>query len=71
LRHGEAGLGNKAIFQTSLKDRRSGQQRAETLSSSWRVGGRILLATPYTVILLPLQIVVLALDLRFGRPIHC
>ena len=50
-----------------MKDQRSGQQRAETLSSPWRAVGRILLATPYTVILLPLQTAVLALELRFAR----
>jgi 1-acyl-sn-glycerol-3-phosphate acyltransferase len=50
-----------------MKDQRRGRQRAETLSSPWRAVGRILLATPYTVILLPLQTAVLALDLRFAR----
>ena len=50
-----------------MKDQRSGRQRAETLSSPWRAVGRILVAMPYTVILLPLQSAVLALDLRFAR----
>jgi len=50
-----------------MKDQHSGRQRTETLSSPWRAVGRILLAAPYTVILLPLQTAVLALDLRFGR----
>ena len=50
-----------------MKDLRSGRQRAKTLSSPWRAVGRILLATPYTLILLPLQTAVLALDLRFAR----
>ncbi len=50
-----------------MKDQRSGRHRAETFSSPWRAVGRILLATPYTVILLPLQTVVKALDLRFAR----
>ena len=50
-----------------MKDPRSGQRRAEALSSPWRAGGRILLATPCTVILLPLQTAILALDLRFAR----
>ena len=50
-----------------MKDPRSGQRRAEAISSPWRAGGRILLATPYTVILLPLQTAVLALDLCFAR----
>ena len=50
-----------------MKNQRSGRQRSETLSSPWRAVGRILLAAPYTVILLPLQTAVLALDLRFAR----
>jgi 1-acyl-sn-glycerol-3-phosphate acyltransferase len=50
-----------------MKDLRSARRRAETLSSPWRAVGRILLATPYTVILLPIQTAVLALDLRFAR----
>ena len=50
-----------------MKDPRSGQRRAEAISSPWRAGGRILLATPYTVILPPLQTAVLALDFRFAR----
>jgi len=50
-----------------MKDRRSGQQRSEALSSPWRAGGRILLATPYTVIFLQLQTAFLALDFRFAR----
>lgn len=50
-----------------MKDPLSDRHRAETLSSPWRAVGRILLATPYTVMLLPLQTAVLALDLRFAR----
>lgn len=50
-----------------MKDQRSGRLQVKTLSSPWRAVGRILLATPYTVALLPLQTAVLALDLRFAR----
>ncbi|MDA0651844.1 MAG: lysophospholipid acyltransferase family protein [Proteobacteria bacterium] len=50
-----------------MKDQRNGRQRVETLSSSWRAVGRILLAAPYTVMLLPLQTAVLALDIQFAR----
>ena len=34
---------------------RSRRQRIEPLSSPWRAIGRILVATPYTLILLPVQ----------------
>ena len=50
-----------------MKDQRNGRRRAKTLSSPWRALGRVLLAMPYTVVFLPLQTVVLALDLRFAR----
>lgn len=50
-----------------MKDQRSGQIQANTLSSPWRAIGRILLATPYTFMLLPIQTAVLALNLRFAR----
>lgn len=50
-----------------MKDQRNGRRQAETLSSPWRAVGRIVLATPYTVALLPLQTAVLALNLRFFR----
>jgi 1-acyl-sn-glycerol-3-phosphate acyltransferase len=46
---------------------RSRRQRIEPLSSPWRAIGRILVATPYTLILLPVQTAVLALNLRFAR----
>lgn len=50
-----------------MKDQRNGRRRSDTLSSSWRAVGRILLAAPYTVMLLPLQTAVLALDFQFAR----
>ena len=42
-------------------------ERADMISSSWRAFGRIIVATPYTAIFLPLQTAVLALDLQFAR----
>lgn len=50
-----------------MNDRRSVRRRAETLSSPWRAVGRILLATPFTILVLPMQTAVLAFDLRFAR----
>ena len=50
-----------------MKDPRSAPKRASSLSSSWRAASRILLAIPYTLVFLPLQTAVLALNLRFCR----
>jgi 1-acyl-sn-glycerol-3-phosphate acyltransferase len=52
---------------TIMDDRRRGRYRPKSLSSPWRAICRILLATPYTVILLPLQTAVLALNLPFAH----
>ncbi len=47
-----------------MSDRRTGQPQAEALSSTWQATGRLLVYLPFTLILLPVQIVILALNLR-------
>ena len=50
-----------------MRDQRTGQPRAEALSSPWQATGRLLVYLPFTLILLPVQMLVLALDLRVAR----
>lgn len=50
-----------------MKDRRTGRPQAEALSSPWQATGRLLVYLPFTLILLPVQILVLALNLRAAR----
>jgi len=50
-----------------MKDQYDGWWELKKHSSPWRALGRIILATPYTLIFLPLQTAVLAFDLRFAR----
>jgi 1-acyl-sn-glycerol-3-phosphate acyltransferase len=50
-----------------MKDRRTGRRQAEALSSPWQAAGRLFVYLPFTLVLLPVQMLVLALDLRFAR----
>lgn len=50
-----------------MNDRRTGRPQAEALSSPWQATGRLLVYLPFTLILLPIQMLILALDLRASR----